>query len=83
MNRVNKKMVEKLYYDWCTKQESMSTEENKAWIQVQRLMSNVQSPLRVAQDDAISEFGATNERLGFVAGFETAVNLLIGGEDDE
>ncbi|MFR7592486.1 MAG: hypothetical protein ACLUVC_13680 [Longibaculum sp.] len=83
MNRVNKKMVEKLYYDWCNEQESMSPEENKAWIQVQSFLSNVQSPLRMAQDDAINEFGATSERLGFVAGFETAVNLLLGGDDDE
>lgn len=83
MNKVKKEMIEGIYFDWCARQESTNKDEEKAWTELQSYLPDLSSANCIGYVDAISGYGATMERLGFVVGFETAVKLLIGGEVNE
>ena len=76
MNSIKKQKIEDLYYDWSSKQSNMSNDELKSW---SKLRDSVSS-LSLETSDKINEYGTTMERLGFLAGFDTAIKLLIGGE---
>jgi hypothetical protein len=76
MNSIKKQKIEDLYYDWSSKQSNMSNDELKSWSKLRDSVSG----LSLETSDKINEYGATMERLGFLAGFDTAIKLLIGGE---
>lgn len=60
----------------------MDTEEENIWYKIQSVLSNIKNPLQIEQEDAINEYGSFMEKKGFIAGFDTAIKLLIGGENN-
>ncbi len=74
MNKIKKQMIEELYFNWCENSGGDTIEEKEAY---QRATEQVQG---LKQADAVCDYACVSQRVGFVAGFSTAIKLLIGGE---
>ncbi len=72
MNKIKQSLIEDLYWDW-TLAEEENTEEKRIMEQITK-----STPIPLEVKDLINEYGVINERQGFVAGFDTAIKLLIG-----
>ena len=85
MDKIKHNKLLKLYGDWSAEQTDTPANVRKALDEYNMVLEEnmgkiLTKPNLIKLDDASNDYAISCELEGFIAGFDTAVKLLIGGD---